>query len=436
MKTLETVRRRNCFGVVASIVCGSVLSSAIAADWPGFRGPDNRGVSAEAKFPTEWSATKNIKWKVALPDTGNSSPVVSRGKVFVTCATENGQKRSMHCYDRRDGKELWVRTIPYEAKEVTHNTNPQCAPTPVTDGERIVVWYGSAGLHCYDFAGEMLWSRDLGDFDHVWGYASSPVLHKGLVLQMTGPGSEQKLVAVNLKDGEVVWSHDEPGGSASKNGRYIGSWATPVVITVNKQEQLLLGWPTRVAGHDPATGKVLWFCTGVVSDRSDLMYTTPLIKNDTVVAMGGFRGPALGLTVGGSGDVTESQRLWHTGKSPNPQRIGSGVIVGDHVYMANADGAGSIECLDIKTGQPAWQQRRTNSGPHWASVILAGNQLYATGQKGITRVFAADPTVYRELAVNDIGEHTNATPAFSDGEIFLRTWKTLYCIADKTGANE
>ncbi|MEZ6058458.1 MAG: PQQ-binding-like beta-propeller repeat protein [Planctomycetaceae bacterium] len=417
------------------VVLWGNVSPLSAGDWQEFRGPGGRGIVEAGGYPSTWSKETNIKWSVPLPDAGNSSPIVSKGRVFVTCATDSGRQRSLHCFNRQTGATLWVRTVEFAAQEETHSTNPHCAPTPVTDGERVVVWHGSAGIFCYDFAGELLWKRDLGLFHHVWGYASSPILHEGKVLQLCGPGERQFLCALDLKTGETLWQHDEPGGSASKSGRYIGSWATPTIITVDGKPQVLCGLPTRVAAFDPSSGKLLWYCSGVSSDRSDLMYTSPLIGDNFAVAMGGYTGPAMGFELGGNGDVTASNRKWHDGDKPNnPQRIGSGVIVGDVLFMANANDQGSIECKEVKTGKTLWTVRRTADGPHWGSTIFADGRLYAAGQAGVIRVFAPNREAYEEIAVNDFGEQMHATPAFSDGEIFVRTYKHLYCIANQDPA--
>jgi outer membrane protein assembly factor BamB len=223
-----------------------------------------------------------------------------------------------------------------------------------------------------------------------------------------------------------LWEQPEPGGDPG----YKGSWATPLIINVDGRDQILCGMPTRVVACDPDTGEVLWYVTGVARGSNHLMYTTPIVGHDFAVAMGGFGGPALGFTLGGSGDVTESNRKWHEfGMPKNPQRIGSGVIIGEHLFMANADNEGSLECRDLRTGNLRWEVRRTSDGPHWGSILHADGRLYANGQKGVTRVFAPNPDQYEEIAVNDLGEHTNATPAISDGEFFIRTYERLYCIA-------
>ena len=413
----------------AVVLCLAAIPG-LADDWTSFRGPGNRGISSERSAPLHWGPDQNVKWSVALPGPGNGSPIVSRGRVFLASSGDQGRTRSLICLDRRDGQQLWVQTVEYPEAEETHETNPHGAVTPATDGERIVVWHGSAGVFCYDFDGKLLWSRDLGKFHHIWGYASSPILHQGKVLLLCGPGERQFLTALKLETGETVWEQNEPGGSASNKGKYIGSWATPVMIQLEGRDQVLCGWPTRVAAYEPETGELIWYVTGIASDRGDLMYTTPLVGDGVGVALGGFGGPAMGFKLGGSGDMTASNRLWHeTGRPRNPQRIGSGVLIGDVFYIANADNEASIECREVQTGRQRWEIKRTSDGPHWASTLLIAGRLYATGQKGVTRVFAPNPDQFQELALNDLGEQIHATPAVSNGELLIRTWQRLYCIA-------
>jgi outer membrane protein assembly factor BamB len=410
------------------LLVAATVSDSLAADWPAFRGSRGDGISDESGLPVEWGPEKNIKWKAALSDAGNSSPIVVQGRVLVTCPEDDGRKRHLLCFDRATGQEQWRQTVSYDKPERTHQTNPQCSATAVSDGERVVVWYGSAGMHCYDLDGQPLWSRDLGEFDHVWGYGSSPVIVEGKVIQICGPGERTFLTALDLQTGETQWETPEPGGDASSGNRYVGTWATPVVIEIDGQQQLLCSLPTRAAAFDPESGKALWWVDGVSSGAHDLAYSSPMVGDGVAVIMGGFHGPAFGTRLGGSGDVTEANRLWHTGQERNPQRIGSGVVVGEHLFMANADNGLSLQCIEIKTGDVRWKEQRTSEGAHWGSVILAGGNLYVTGQNGITRVFKPNPDRHEVVAENDLGENSNSTPAVSDGEIFLRTFGHLWCV--------
>ncbi len=409
---------------------GTASLMAHAADWPSFRGPHGDGITEETGFPLEWSTEKNVRWKLVLPNRGNESPIVSNGRVFVTSAMAKGTERRLHCVDRKTGDLQWTKTVAVEGDELTHQTNPFGAATPAADGERVVVWHGSAGLYCYDFDGKELWKCELGKVGHIWGYGSSPVIHEGRVFLNFGPGKEQFLVAVSLETGDVLWRYDEPGGNDDRQGRMAGSWSTPVIADVGGSEQIICSMPTRVVAVSPDAGSLVWSCDGIRGKNGDLVYTSPLIGKGFGIAMGGYTGPALGfrLDKASSGDVTESHRLWHD-EQKHPQRIGSGVILGDHVFMANA-GPGILQCLEASTGKELWKDRGAGAN-HWGSIISADGRLYVTNQKGTTVVFAPNAEKYEPLAENPLGEPSNSTPAFSDGQIFIRTNGHLWCIAEE-----
>ncbi len=396
-----------------------------AENWPGWRGPRGDGTSAEKNLPTEWSATKNVKWKLKLPSPGNSSPVVWGDRVFLTQSIDKaGTERALLCIDRKTSKILWQKSIPFKDKEPTHATNPYCAATPVTDGERVIASHGSAGLVCYDFQGNQLWHRDLGLFIHIWGTAASPILYGDLVILNCGPGDRTSLRAFDKKTGKDAWEVPEPGGKAgTSQADWIGSWSTPHVVKVDGKDQLLMSWPNVLKSHDPKTGDVLWSCKGLTK----LVYTSPVTDGQYAVAMSGYGGAAIGFKLGGSGDATETNRLWHHNKS-NPQRIGSGVIVGEHLYMANA-GANTIQCIEVKTGKDLWD-KQTLGVACWGSLVLADGKLYTTDQNGDTFVLEAKPK-FELVARNKLGEHCNASPAISNGDIFIRTYQHLWCIGAK-----
>ena len=404
----------------------SLVLSAVAAradNWPAWRGPTGQGHCAEANLPLKWSATENVKWKVPLPDVGNSTPVVWGKRVFVTQATDGGAKRSLICFDRADGSKVWEKTVTYSGTEPKHETNTYCAASPATDGERVVVSHGSAGLFCYDLDGKELWTRDFGPCLHIWGSASSPVIYKDMVIHHFGPHETTFLIALDKATGTDRWKVDEAG---KKQGEYFGTWSTPVVADVNGRTQLVMSWPGAIKGYDPAGGKLLWTCRGLEKDKANdrLTYTSPLVGGGVVVGMAGFGGPSLGMRTGGTGDVTDTHRLWRT--PTNPQRIGSGVVIGDHVYAVNEPG---VVCLELKTGKPVWDEKVP--GGCWSSIVHAGDRLYVVGQQGDTLVFAAKPES-EVLARNRLdGATTRASLVPSDGEFFVRTYKHLWCVAAK-----
>jgi outer membrane protein assembly factor BamB len=405
--------------VFAPAVC------ARAGNWPAWRGPGGQGQCSEKDLPLKWSPTENVKWKVALPGPGNSTPIVWGDRIFLTQATDKGRKRSLMCFSRKDGKEVWTRTIDYKADEPTHKDNPYCAASPVTDGQRVVVWHGSAGLFCYDVHGDLLWSRDLGSCRHIWGNSSSPILYGDLVILNFGPGERTFLVAINKVDATEVWKIEEPGGMEGGAGpaTWVGSWSTPVLVKVGDRDELIMTWPGLVKAHDPQTGKVLWSCKGLGKDDGPdrLVYTSPLPTPDVVVAMAGFGGPFLAVKPGGRDDVTETNRLWRETKAP--QRIGSGVLVGDHVYIVNEPG--TAQCIEWKTGKTVFSERV--GGENWGSLVHADGKLYVTNLEGETLILEAKPT-FKVLAKNALKERTLASISVSDGQLFIRTYQHLWCI--------
>jgi outer membrane protein assembly factor BamB len=397
---------------------------ASAENWPRWRGPQGQGQSADKDLPLHWGPAKNVRWKVALPEGGNSSPVVWADRVFLTQAIgPGGHRRAVLCIRRSDGSLLWKKETTYAADEPTHSTNLYCSATPVTDGQRVIASLGSAGLVCYDFDGKELWRRDLGKMHHIWGNASSPILYQDLAILWHGPGEGQKLLAVDKHSGKTRWEYLEPGGKAGTAGdgqTWVGSWSTPIVVKVGDRDELLQGMPRRLKAFDPKTGKELWYCDGL----GPLVYTSPVCSADgIVVAMAGFHGPAMAVRAGGKGDVTATHRLWRQAKK-NPQRIGSPVIVGRHVYILNEPG--SAHCFELETGKELWGGKGVGDRS-WSSLVAAGDRLYALGMDGSGFVLAASPR-FELLAQNSLNERTLSSFAIADGELFIRTYRHLWCI--------
>lgn len=403
---------------------------ATAAHWAAWRGPQGDGVSSETNLPLRWGTNANVRWKAPLPDRGNSTPAIWGNRVFVTQAIKKENRRVLLCFDRITGRRLWQAGATHEINEPTHDTNPQCAGSPVTDGERVVAWFGSAGLFCFDFAGKELWRRELGSQRHIWGNGSSPVLHGDLCFLNFGPGEPSFLLAVDKRTGRDVWRVAETNAdngekkSGQEKPQWVGSWSTPVVVNAGDREELLMSWPKRLLAFELKTGKELWSCAGL----NPLVYTSPLYDRarNIVVTMGGFNGMALAVKGGGSGDVTATHRLWHHPRTK--QRIGSGVIHDGHIYILNDPGV--AECWELETGKLVWEERLTGAGKDntsWSSAVLAGDRIYVVNHSGDTFVLRASPK-FDLLATNSLGEHTNASIAPSDGDIFIRTYKHLWCI--------
>lgn len=398
-------------------LCG-FASIANAEDWPAWRGPSANGISNEKVSPTTWSTEQNVKWKLSLDGEGNSTPIVIGERIYLTHAPKGNKLRGLWCIDRTKGEVLWKKEIAYEEKEPTHSTNPMCSSSPVSDGKCVVVYHGSAGLYCYDLDGNEQWKQDTGKVEHIWGWASSPLIFNDLVIMNVGPGLNAYLVAYNKKDGKEVWRKDFAGMKSEKVEEFRGSWSTPVVYREANEERLMMTLPERIVSLKPLTGEEVWSSGG----PSKLFYTTPLIADDMVIAMCGYGGPAVAVRTGGTGDVTETHRAWQHPK--NPQRVGSGITVGEHVYIMNEPGI--TWCLLAKTGEKLWE-KRLGSKNSWSSMCLSAGKLYATNMDGDTFVLEVDPTECKIVSENTIGELTRASLAFSGPLVLQRTYKNLYC---------
>ncbi|MCC6507590.1 MAG: PQQ-binding-like beta-propeller repeat protein [Pirellulaceae bacterium] len=414
-------------------LCAHVCCLAVVArceDWRQWRGPRGDGTSVEKNLPITWSPSANVAWKVALPEPGNSTPIVWGDRIFLTQPVSKENKRLLMCFDRISGKLLWQSGTQWTEADVTHATNPLCSASPVTDGQRVIAWFGSAGLFCYDLDGREIWRRDLGIQKHIWGYGASPVIHGNLCYLNFGPGERSFLVAVDCQTGQTVWQHDEPinrnGTAEAKftNADFYGSWSTPVLRKVGDREELLISFPFRLCALDPRSGAELWSSPGI----NALVYTSPLVKDEMIVTMGGYSGMAMALKVGSTitGQVDPALRMWRHPKTK--QRIGSGAIHDGHIFIHNDPGI--AECFELTTGKLIWEQRLSGAGTkstNWSSMFIADGNCYSLTQGGDCFVFRASPK-YELLATNALGEVSNSSVIASEGQLLLRTHKHLWCI--------
>lgn len=403
--------------------------SAFADNWPMWRGANGDGTCTESGLPEKWGMEENVVWKVKLPDRGNSTPVVWGDKLFLTQAIEKEGKRLLLCFDKKTGRQLWDAGTIYKEPELTHGTNPYCAASPATDGERVIVYFASAGVFCYDMNGKELWKRtDLGKQHHIWGNGTSPVIAGDRVFLNFGPGENTVLYAFDKKSGKTLWQHKEPGGASGEGGnkQWLGSWSDPLLRKAGSRYELLMTYPGHACAFDPMTGKELWTCGGL----TPLVYNSPLYADGMMIAMCGYGGAAMAVKTGGSGDVTSKNRVWIEPRVQ--QRIGSGVILDGHHYILT-DG-GIVECRDIKTGKLVFNERVKGPGPtgqNWSSLVLsADGKCYAANQGGDCFVFKAAPK-FELLSTNTLGEKIIGSIAVSDGRLYIRGYQNLWCIGKR-----
>ena len=226
----------------AILIAVTALSVA-AGDWPVWRGPEGTGISSEKDVPLKWNAKENVRWRSELPGPGNSSPIVWGNRVFVAQAVQKENRRTVMCFDRAGGKLLWQSGVNYTEDEPTQENNPYCAGTPATDGERVYVCFGSAGIYAYDFDGKEAWHRDLGKLNHMFGNAVSPILHGDLCIFNFGPDEKARLVALDRKTGQTIWEVEPPkldeaerqfggpGGPGGRSGFGPGMFIAPQMLS-------------------------------------------------------------------------------------------------------------------------------------------------------------------------------------------------------------
>ncbi len=408
------------------------IASLRADSWPSWRGDIlGSGKAVNSDLPLEWGAEKNVKWRVELPEAGNSTPAVFGGKVFVTQPLSADKTRNLMCFSQADGSLLWQKGIAYSEEERTHQSNPFCSASPAVAENFVVVSHGSAGVVAYDHEGTELWRRDFGAIDHVWGNSSSPVIYNDVVIHYHGPAENAVLYGLNRKTGETIWKWDEPvwdpgertDGFGGRSGKgVIGSFSTPIVVETVGRAELVMSFPLELKAFDPLSGEILWTCEGL----NPLVYTSPVYDDGIVVAMGGYQGSSIGVKVGGNGDVTSSHRLWQEVRHNGG--IGTGVAKDGKLYYQDAGGI--VFCDDMKTGKTLWKKRLPGAGKSWGSFVLAGDRIYTLSQAGDSVVFEASPDAFKVIAQSNLSEHTNSSIASADGQLFIRTHEALWCIEE------
>lgn len=389
---------------------------AFAADWAGFRGPNGDGTITDPDVPTEWNDSKNLKWKLEMPGKGFSSPIVVGKHVLVTAFSGAGNQVQRHlvCVDRESGKALWTKSVDgvSDSSDSGFAYHGQASHTPVSDGERVYAMFGSSGVRAYDLTGKELWHKDVGNERRArFGTASSPMLHKDLLIVTAGHESES-VRAFNKTTGEEVWKAE--AGSLS------GSYSTPLVANnPDGGEELLLSVTYELWSLNPATGKLNWYAETNVDTAA---CPSVVAHNGVAYVIGGRSGGRAAVKIGGKNDVTDSNVIWSEGGG---SYVPSPVLHKDHLYWINDSGVAT--CVDTKTGKQAGRERI--GGKFYASVVLIGDKLYAVSRFDGTYVLKAEPT-FERIAHNKLSDDSDfsGSPAVSDGQLFIRSEKNLYCI--------
>ena len=248
---------------------------------------------------TKWDASA-VVWKAKLKGEGQSSVVNWGDKIFVTSATDKGAKRWVHCLDRKTGKLLWEREVASVKQEQIHKMNTWATPTCVTDGERVIAFFGPGGIHCFSMDGKPQWQRNLGEFPGTWGIGASPIIDGKLVIQNCDAEGASSLVALDKTTGAPVWT-------AKREDKPKGGWSTPGIISAGARRELILNGEQGVNAYDPATGKDLWFCKGYAGRGEPI----PVLDHGLLYVVNGQPGNTYVVKPGGSGDVSETNRVWN-----------------------------------------------------------------------------------------------------------------------------
>jgi outer membrane protein assembly factor BamB len=425
-----------------------------AADWPQWRGPNGTGATGETGLPVRWSATENVAWKAPIGGLGVSTPIVVGDRVFVTSQLGTGIRQAgnhprlvqggnaaaageralgasrasdgagvrtvflVEAYNRADVKRLWQYRMDAEgALPGVHDKHNMASPSPVSDGQMIYAWFATGQIVALDMSGKVAWQRHLGKeispFDVIWGHSSSPMLVGDLLVLLCDHEPASYLLAVDKRSGKERWKADRGKGRMS--------YSTPLLVETPTGPELIVNSSERVDAYDPRTGTLLWFTGG--TNRFPI--PMPVFHNGTIYMSRGYRSsPYMAIKPGGRGDVSKSHVVWES--TTGAPYISSLVYHDGLIYMATDVGA--VTVVDAANGQRVSQQRI--EGVFSASPVAADGKIYFVSENGETVVMQAGrtPTV---LARNDLGERQIASPAISNGQIFIRTDDHVFAIGSR-----
>jgi outer membrane protein assembly factor BamB len=390
---------------------------AMAAEpthWSRFRGPEGTGVSGAERVPVNFGEG-NIVWQTQLPVQGHSSPIQWGERIFLTGAAAQGDRVERHvlCLDAKSGEVLWDKTAAVVPGESLHKMNSWATPSCVTDGERVIAFFGAGGLHCFDNDGERVWSKELGTFPGGWGVGASPIIFNETVIQNCDAEGESYLIALNRKTGDVVWR-------TPREAKPRGGWSTPIVINVNGQPELILNGEFGVSAYNPSTGEPLWNCTGFNGRGTP----APVWGHGMLYVVNGKSGDVYAVKPGGRGDVTKTHMAWHTDRRGG-RDLPSPILVDDCLVAISMSGIATG--YDAHTGQELWKERL--GGNYSGSPIAAGGRIYALAEDGSVVVLKPGKK-FELVAKNRVGEGEGgvfrSSPGVISNDLLIRSDRTLY----------
>jgi len=388
-----------------------------AQNWPCWRGPNGDGTSTETNLPTEWDSVKNVVWKTEVPGRGYSSPIIWEDKLFTLTAIPEKQEKILLCYNNKNGKLLWQKTVlkgPFEAK---HNDNSYASGTPSTDGNMIYLSEldgKDVVVFAYDFNGNKVWEQRPGTFSSPHGYSCSPVLYGDKVYINGDSMGDSFVAALSKKDGHIIWKIPHPNPAHS--------FSTPIFREMDGKKQMIFCGNKQIISYNPDNGSLYWYINGPSED----FCSTPIYnkKNDLLLISSAWpQRHLLAIKPDGEGDVTDSKIVWRTTKGA--YYVPSPVCTDDYMFSTMTNG--SVYCIEVATGNILWVE---DLGKQYSSPVLAGGLVYMPNDEGVITVIKPGPT-FQKVAQNSIGEKMNASPAISNGKIYIRGYKHLFCIGEK-----
>ena len=388
-----------------------VLVLLTGSDWPQFRGPTGQGVSDEKGLPLQWSESTNVRWKVAIPGKGWSSPVVQGDRIWLTTATEEGKSLRALSIDRNSGQIVQdVEVFRLKTPKLANGKNSFASPTPVIEGDYVYVHFGAFGTACITQSGEIVWKTKLEYDNGQHGTGGSPVIYGDLLIVSCDGLDVQFVVALDKRTGKTKWKKSRQGYQA---------YTTPLIVALPGGDQVISPGAFSAFSYEPRSGKELW---KVNYGEGFSNVPRPVYGDGLVFICTGFQHPSLlALSVDGSGDVTKSKLAWKLDQgvplTPSP------LLVGAELYFVTDNGIAT--CVDAKTGKVYWRARI--GGNHSASPIYADGRIYFLSEEGESVVIAPG-TQLKHLATNQIDGRTLASMAVASGSIFIRSETHLYRI--------
>ena len=421
--------KKNRFG---SLACLVFLQGLVCAGecWPMFRGPQGNGAVADARLPLLWSETNNVRWKIAVPYLGWSSPVVQGDQIWMTSATEKGQDYFAYCVEAKSGKMLFEKHLFHSdtPEPLGNAVNCYASPTPVIEKGRVYVHFGSYGTACLDTGtGEVLWKREDLKCRHYRGPGSSAILYRDLLILTFDGVDVQYVIALDKRSGKTVWKNDraiewkdlDEKGQPKRDGDMRKGFATPLVIDVGGKDQLISPASSMLFSYDPGTGKEIWR----IRNTAYTPAVSPVFGSGLVLAVTGHgAAEMLAIRPDGANDVTDSHVAWRAvGKdvplTPSP------VVLDGLLYMLSDNGV--VTCFETGSGKTVW--RELLGGNYLASPIHDGTRIYFFSASGKTTVIRAGRT-FEKLAENKLASGFMASPAVAGDSLILRTKTHLYSI--------